>query len=87
MGKIAVYCENHMQHTKAPYGQNVQFHYDNAESGYSGHWALSTYFSIRLLVELKWSSFLCYYVSTLIKITHDQSIYGPKLETLLFFGT
>jgi hypothetical protein len=38
---VAVYCENHTEHTKTLCGQNVGFSYANAGGTYSNHWALT----------------------------------------------
>jgi hypothetical protein len=37
---IAVYCENHKEHTKTLCGQNAEFWYVKAGGTYSNHWAL-----------------------------------------------
>jgi hypothetical protein len=37
---VAVYCENHTEHTDTLCGQNVEFLYVNAGGTYSNHWAL-----------------------------------------------
>jgi hypothetical protein len=36
---VAVYCENHTEHTSTLCGQNVEFQYDNAGGTHSDHWA------------------------------------------------
>jgi hypothetical protein len=37
---VAVYCENHTEHTDTLCGQNVEFWYVKAGGTYSDHWAL-----------------------------------------------
>jgi hypothetical protein len=37
---VAVYCENHMEHTDTLRGQNAEFWYVKAGGAYSDHWAL-----------------------------------------------
>jgi hypothetical protein len=37
---VAVYCENHTEHTNTLRGQNVEFWYVKAGGTYSNHWAL-----------------------------------------------
>jgi hypothetical protein len=37
---VAVYCENHTEHTVMLCGQNVEFWYVKAGGIYSNHWAL-----------------------------------------------
>jgi hypothetical protein len=37
---VAVYCENHTEHTYTLCGQNVEFWYDKAGGTYSNHKAL-----------------------------------------------
>jgi hypothetical protein len=37
---VAVYCENHMEHTDTLCGQNAGFWYVKADGKYSDHWAL-----------------------------------------------
>jgi hypothetical protein len=38
---IAVYCENHTEHTNTLCGQNGEFGYIKAGGTYSKHWALN----------------------------------------------
>jgi hypothetical protein len=37
---VAVYCENHMEHTNTLCGQNAEFWDVKAGGTYSDHWAL-----------------------------------------------
>jgi hypothetical protein len=37
---VAVYCENHMEHTDKLCGQDSEFLYVKAYGTYSNHWAL-----------------------------------------------
>jgi hypothetical protein len=37
---VAVYCENHMEHTNTLCGQNAEFWCVKAGGTYSNHWAL-----------------------------------------------
>jgi hypothetical protein len=37
---VAVYCENHTEHTNTLCGQNAEFWYVKAGGTYSDHWAL-----------------------------------------------
>jgi hypothetical protein len=37
---VAVYCENHMEHTNTPCGQNAEFWYVKAGGTYTNYWAL-----------------------------------------------
>jgi hypothetical protein len=37
---IAIYCENHMEHTNTLCGQNAEFLYVQAGGTYSNHWTL-----------------------------------------------
>jgi hypothetical protein len=37
---VAVYCENHTEHTDTLCGQNAQFYYVKASGTYSNRWAL-----------------------------------------------
>jgi hypothetical protein len=37
---VAVYCENHTEHTDTLCGQNTEFWYVKAGGTYSNHWAL-----------------------------------------------
>jgi hypothetical protein len=37
---VALYCENHMEHTNTLCGQNVEFYCVNAGGTYSNYWAL-----------------------------------------------
>jgi hypothetical protein len=39
-GIIAVYCENHMEHTDTLFGQNVEFYDNKARVTYSYHCSL-----------------------------------------------
>jgi hypothetical protein len=39
---VAVYCENHTEHTNTLCGQNVEFQYVKAGGTYSNHWALKS---------------------------------------------
>jgi hypothetical protein len=39
---VAVYCENHMEHTNTLCGQNSKFHYVQAGGTYINHWSLRT---------------------------------------------
>jgi hypothetical protein len=36
---VAVYCENHTEHTDTLCGQNVEFWYVEEGGTYSNHWA------------------------------------------------
>jgi hypothetical protein len=36
---VAVYCENHTEHTDTVCGQNAEFWYVKAGGTYSNHWA------------------------------------------------
>jgi hypothetical protein len=40
---VAVYCENHAEHTDILCGQNVEFLFVKAGGKYSDHWALKGY--------------------------------------------
>jgi hypothetical protein len=46
---VAVYCENHMEHTNTLCGQNVEFWYVKAGGTYSNHWALMGQFPTLLV--------------------------------------
>jgi hypothetical protein len=35
---VAVYCENHTEHTNTLCGQNVAFNYVKSSGAYSNHW-------------------------------------------------
>jgi hypothetical protein len=37
---VAVYCENHTQHTNTLCGQNAEFWYVKEGGTYGAHWAL-----------------------------------------------
>jgi hypothetical protein len=37
---VAVYCENHTEHTNSLCGQNAEFRYAKAGGTYSNHWVL-----------------------------------------------
>jgi hypothetical protein len=37
---VAVYCENHTEHTNTLYGQSAEFYYVKADGTYINHWAL-----------------------------------------------
>jgi hypothetical protein len=37
---VAVYCENHTEHTNTPCGENAQFWCVKAGGTHSNHWAL-----------------------------------------------
>jgi hypothetical protein len=37
---VAVYCENHTEHTDTLYGQNVEFWFAKAGGTYRNHWTL-----------------------------------------------
>jgi hypothetical protein len=37
---VAVYCENHTEHTNTVCGQDAEFYYVKAGGTYSNHWAL-----------------------------------------------
>jgi hypothetical protein len=37
---VAVYCENHTEHTDTLRGQNAEFWYVKASGTFSNHWAL-----------------------------------------------
>jgi hypothetical protein len=39
---VAVYCENHTEHTNTFCGQNAGFWYVKAGGTYNNHWALKT---------------------------------------------
>jgi hypothetical protein len=39
---LAVYCQNHMEHTNTLCGENVEFKYDKAGGIYSNHNALKS---------------------------------------------
>jgi hypothetical protein len=40
---VAVYCENHTEHTDTLCGQNAEFWYVVAGGTYSNHWTLKGY--------------------------------------------
>jgi hypothetical protein len=42
---VAVYCENHKEHTDALCGQNAEFWYVKAGGIYSDHWVLMGFIS------------------------------------------
>jgi hypothetical protein len=44
-GTVAVYCENHTEHTDTLFGQNAEFYYVKAGGIYSNHWTLKGYLS------------------------------------------
>jgi hypothetical protein len=37
---VAVYCDNHTEHTDTLFGQNAEFWCVKADGTYSNHWAL-----------------------------------------------
>jgi hypothetical protein len=47
---VAVYCENHTEHTDTICGQNAEFWYVKAGGTYSNHWALRVKYIFRFLI-------------------------------------
>jgi hypothetical protein len=37
---MAIYCENHMEHTNTLFEKNIEFYYVKERGAYTDHWAL-----------------------------------------------